>query len=195
MSLDQLQPYFGLRDRPFRADLAPSALHRSGAHQEAKARIAYLVQAGALGLITGEVGSGKTTALRAASAALDASRHTVIYLPNPAIGARGIYAEIIARLGGTPRFHKSALIPQAQDLLLREREERKKRVLLIIDEAHLLSRRAARGAQIALQQRDGLRHAVRRHPRRPATTAPTTTGSAASPRWTNASRCATSSPA
>ena len=93
MSLDQLQPYFGLRDRPFRADIAPSALHRSTAHQEAIARIAYLVQAGALGLITGEVGCGKTTALRAASAALDASRHTVIYLPNPAIGARGIYAE------------------------------------------------------------------------------------------------------
>jgi len=139
MSLDQLRPYFGLRDRPFRADVAPSALHRSGAHQEAIARIAYLVDAAALGLITGEVGSGKTTALRAASATLDASRHTVIYLPNPAIGARGIYAEIIARLGGTPRFHKSALIPQAQDLLHREREERKKRVLLIIDEAHLLS--------------------------------------------------------
>jgi type II secretory pathway predicted ATPase ExeA len=139
MSLDQLRPYFGLRDRPFRADVAACALHRSGAHQEAIARIAYLVDAAALGLITGEVGSGKTTALRAASATLDASRHTVIYLPNPAIGARGVYAEIIARLGGTPRFHKAALIPQAQDLLHREREERKKRVLLIIDEAHLLS--------------------------------------------------------
>lgn len=139
MSLDQLQPYFGLSARPFRADLAPSALHRSAAHSEATARIAWLVEAGALGLITGEVGSGKTTALRAAVAALDGSRHTVIYLPNPAIGARGIYAEIVARLGGQPRFHKAALIPQAQDLLLREREERKKRVLVIVDEAHLLS--------------------------------------------------------
>jgi type II secretory pathway predicted ATPase ExeA len=139
MSLDRLQPYFGLTRAPFRADLSPSALHPSAAHAEAKARIAYLVGAGALGLITGEVGSGKTTAVRAATAALDRSRHTIIYLPNPAIGARGIYAEIVARLGGLPRFHKAALIPQAQDLLLREREERKKRVLLICDEAHLLS--------------------------------------------------------
>jgi len=46
----------------------------------------------ALGVITGEVGAGKTVALRAALAELDASRHTVIYLPNPAVGARGIYA-------------------------------------------------------------------------------------------------------
>ena len=44
--------------------------------RKAIARIAYPLQAGALGLITGEVGCGKTTALRAASAALDdASRH------------------------------------------------------------------------------------------------------------------------
>ncbi len=139
MSLDRLQPYFGLQRLPFRADLAPSALHPSAAHSEAKARISYLVGAGALGLITGEVGSGKTTAIRAACATLDASRHTIIYLPNPAIGARGIYAEIVARLGGAPRFHKAALIPQAQDLLTRERAERKKRVLLICDEAHLLT--------------------------------------------------------
>ena len=32
------------------------------------------------------------------------SRHTVIYLPNPAIGARGIYTQIVRALGATPRF-------------------------------------------------------------------------------------------
>ncbi|HXV05158.1 MAG TPA: AAA family ATPase [Solirubrobacterales bacterium] len=139
MSIDRIGPYFGFTRPPFGTDLAPGALHRSGAHEEAKARIAYLVQTGALGLITGEVGAGKTTAVRAATAALEPSRHTVIYVPNPAIGLHGIYLEIVTRLGGEPRFHKSKLIPQAQELLAREREERNKRVLLILDEAHLLS--------------------------------------------------------
>jgi len=139
MSIDRIQPYFGLKRVPFGADLAPGTLHRFAAHSEATARIAYLVEAEALGLITGEVGAGKTTAVRAATAALDPSRHTTIYLANPAIGSRGLYTEIVARLGGEPRFHKATLIPQAQDLLAREREERKKRVLLIVDEAHLLS--------------------------------------------------------
>lgn len=139
MSIEKIQPYFGFARPPFGADLAPGALHRFAAHSEATARIAYLVEAGALGLITGEVGAGKTTAVRAATAALDPSRHTVIYLANPAIGTRGIYTEIVAHLGGEPRFHKATLIPQAADLLAAEREERKKRVLLIVDEAHLLS--------------------------------------------------------
>jgi type II secretory pathway predicted ATPase ExeA len=39
--------------------------------------------------VTGEVGSGKTVAARAAMAELEPSRHTLIYLPNPAIGPGG----------------------------------------------------------------------------------------------------------
>ena len=139
MSIERIQPYFGLSRQPFATNVAPGALHGFAAHSEARARISYLVEAGALGLITGEVGAGKTTAIRSAVATLDPSRHTTIYLANPAIGARGIYTEIVTRLGGEPRFHKATLIPQAQDLLAREREERKKRVLLIVDEAHLLN--------------------------------------------------------
>ena len=65
-------------------------LHRHGGHAEAVARIRWCVTETALGVITGEVGAGKTVALRAALAELDASRHTVIYLPNPAVGARGL---------------------------------------------------------------------------------------------------------
>ena len=38
--------------------------------------------------LTGEVNLGKTSAVRAAVAALERSRHTVIYVANPAIGAR-----------------------------------------------------------------------------------------------------------
>ena len=139
MSLDQLQPYFGFSRLPFSRQLAPSALYRSAAHQEARARIQFLISQGALGLITGEVGAGKTCAARAAIATLDLSRHTIVYLPNPAIGSRGIYRQIISQLGGTPGFYKANLIPDACELLERERTERSKQVVVVVDEAHLLS--------------------------------------------------------
>ena len=83
MSLNQLGSYFGFTRTPFRRDLAPSMLHRHAGHAEAVARIRWCISETALGVITGEVGAGKTVALRAALAELDASRHTVIYLPNP----------------------------------------------------------------------------------------------------------------
>lgn len=137
--LDKLKPYFGFARLPFGRELAPSALFPSAAHQEASARIRFLVANGALGLVTGEVGSGKTCAARAAVATLDPSRHTVIYLANPAVGTRGLYQEIVCRLGGEPRFLSASLIRQAQELLAREREEKGKRVVLLLDEAHLLS--------------------------------------------------------
>jgi len=123
---------------PFGKDLAPSMLHTHRSHAEAAARIAWCIDEQFIGVVTGEVGAGKTVAARAAIAALDTSRHSVIYVGNPAIGARGLYAAIVTALGGTPRFHKAALIPQATDALAAEANERGKRVVLILDEAHLL---------------------------------------------------------
>ena len=139
MSIEVLQAHYGFTRMPFGRDLAPQMLHRSAGHNEAVARIGWCINERALGVITGEVGSGKTVATRAATAALDASRHTIIYLGNPAIGARGIYAAIVTALGGVPRFHKANLIPQTADLLAAEENERGKHVIVVVDEAHLLA--------------------------------------------------------
>jgi len=139
MSIDILQAHYGFTRTPFGRDLAPQMLHRTAGHNEAVARIDWCIAERALGVITGEVGSGKTVAARAATAGLDTSRHTIIYLGNPAIGARGLYAGIVSALGGVPRFHKASLIPQTADALAAEENERGKRVVVVVDEAHLLA--------------------------------------------------------
>jgi type II secretory pathway predicted ATPase ExeA len=136
--IDKLQSHYGFTKMPFRRDLAPAMLHRHTGHAEAVARIGWFVAERALGVVTGEVGAGKTVAVRAALAGLDTSRHTIIYLGNPAVGARGLYAGIVAALGGVPRLHKAALIPQTADALAAEDHERGRTVVLVIDEAHLL---------------------------------------------------------
>lgn len=136
--IEKLQAHYGFTRTPFGRALAPQMLHRHGTHAEAVARIGWCVTERALGVITGEVGAGKTVAIRAALASLDASRHTIIYLGNPAVGGRGLYAGIVSALGGVPRFHKSALIPQTVDLLAAEDHERGRTVVLVLDEAHLL---------------------------------------------------------
>lgn len=136
--IEKLQSHYGFTRTPFGRSLAPGMLHRHGAHAEAVARISWCITQRALGVITGEVGAGKTVAIRAALTSLDNSRHTVIYLGNPAVGGRGLYAGIIAALGGVPRFHKAALIPQTVELLAAEDHERGRTVVLVLDEAHLL---------------------------------------------------------
>ena len=135
MSIEHLKAHWGLSRTPFTKELAPSVLYASQAHQQAVARISWCIEERALGLVTGEVGSGKSVAARAAVAGLDSSRHTVIYLANPAVGARGMYAQIVQALGGTPKFHKAALIPQAMAALAAEEAEWGRRVVVILDEA------------------------------------------------------------
>jgi type II secretory pathway predicted ATPase ExeA len=138
VSISKLAGFYGFTRMPFGRDLAPGMLHRHAAHGEAAARITWAVTEKALGVITGEVGVGKTVAARAALAALDPARHITIYVGNPAVGTRGICHAIVAALGQAPRFHTAMLIPQAGDALATEHAERGRVPVLIIDEAHLL---------------------------------------------------------
>jgi type II secretory pathway predicted ATPase ExeA len=137
--IDRLQGFFGFTRMPFGRDLAPSMPHRHTAHGEAVARIGWCITERRIGVITGEVGAGKTVAIRAALATLDSSRHAIIYLPNPTIGVRGIHHQIVAALGGQPLIHHATLAPQTADALATEQAERGRLPILIIDEAHLLN--------------------------------------------------------
>lgn len=130
--------YYGFSRTPFAKTLPPAQVLRHDGHLEAVARIQWLITEQTIGLLTGEVGVGKSLAARCAVADLDASRHTIIYLANPAIGARGIHQHLAHALGVTPQFHRGALINQTAELLARERDERDKTTVLIIDDAHLL---------------------------------------------------------
>jgi type II secretory pathway predicted ATPase ExeA len=140
MTIERLQAHWGFSRMPFGRDLAPSMLVATRSHSEAVARIGWLISEGALGIVTGEVGAGKTVAARAATTALD-HRHLVIYLGNPSVGVRGYYRHIIATLGGTPPHQTSSLIAAAVDRLQSERAERGRRVVVVCDEAHLLDPR------------------------------------------------------
>ena len=136
--IDRLQGFFGFTRTPFGRDLAPGMLHRHTSHSEAMARIGWCVAERRIGVLTGEVGAGKTVAIRAALATLDPTQHTIIYLPNPTVGVRGIHHQIVTALGGQPLVHHATLVPQTADALATEQAERGRTPVLVIDEAHLL---------------------------------------------------------
>jgi type II secretory pathway predicted ATPase ExeA len=129
---------FGLRRTPFGKSIAAKDLYARPAHQEAIARINFCVVENALGVLTGDVGAGKTVAVRAAVTGLDPTRHQIIYVSNPAFGTRGLYVTIVRALGDQPRYQRAELMTQAADLLAAEVSERHRRVVLVVDEAHLL---------------------------------------------------------
>ena len=76
--IEKLKSHYGFTRTPFGRSLAPQMLHRHATHAEAVARIGWCISERGLGVVTGEVGAGKTVAVRAALAALDPTRHTII---------------------------------------------------------------------------------------------------------------------
>ena len=135
MSIDRLRSHWGFTRMPFGRDLAPSMLHNHRSDAEAVARIAWCVEERALGVITGEVGAGRTEAVRAAVAALDTSGFSTLYFGNPSVGARGLYYAIVSGLGGVPGSTRRPSSPRPPTPWP---SERGKRVVLVVDEAHLL---------------------------------------------------------
>jgi len=148
--IQTLQSHYGFTVMPFTASVPVTALFGSAAHKEAVARLRWLISARGLGVLTGETGSGKTAALRAAADGLDPSRHTLIYLPNPQIGVRGIHGAVATALGQAPRFHHATLIPQVEAALAAEAGERNRQVILAIDFTDRPVRRPPRPASLLL---------------------------------------------
>ncbi|MFF3967090.1 hypothetical protein ACFYZI_36720 [Streptomyces griseorubiginosus] len=67
------------------------------------------------------------------------SRYSVVYIPNPMIGVRGIHEVSVNTFGQTPSHLGSRLTVQTGKVLLAEREERGRIPVLVVDEAHLMS--------------------------------------------------------
>lgn len=137
--LDKIQSFFGFTTMPYGRGLAPGMLFHSSDHAQAAARIGYGITTRGITVITGEVGVGKTVAARAAIGRTEPARHHLIYIPDPTVGARGIYHHLVVALGGKPSFHNAALVPQARDALAAEHAERGRVPILLIDESHLLA--------------------------------------------------------
>lgn len=68
--VDLWAAHFGFAATPFTKTVAADKLFARRSHDEAVARIRYCITESALGVITGDVGVGKTVALRAAVSGL-----------------------------------------------------------------------------------------------------------------------------
>ena len=131
--------FYGLRDIPFSLTPDPRFLYFTASHREVMANLHYGIQNGK-GLIvaTGEVGTGKTTILRAMLARLDRSVLSS-YLFNPGLSVEELYQVLAADYGLGDPSSKSEMLMKLGRLLM-TRHARGLRTVLIVDEAQGLSR-------------------------------------------------------
>ncbi len=134
------ESFFGFQRRPFGKTPDPSFLYESPQHAEALARLEYAVEEKDLGLLVGDIGSGKTTLSRALIDRIGDSR-PVILLINPRLTPTQLLRSIAAGLGIAPSRYRNELLDQIHTKLFELYEARREPVLMI-DEAHLLPSKA-----------------------------------------------------
>jgi general secretion pathway protein A len=131
--------FFGFRESPFNLTPDPSFLYRSHQHEEALANLIYGVHSrkGFI-VLTGEVGTGKTTMLECLQDFLAAHRIDFAFLFNSRVSVEQFLEMIAYDLDlRCNRTSKTEVLFALNQLLL-ENVNRGRTTVLIIDEAHNL---------------------------------------------------------
>jgi type II secretory pathway predicted ATPase ExeA len=130
--------HFALTAFPFDTTPQPDALFASAALREAQARLTHLLELRAVGLVTGEAGSGKTTVCRKAAADLHPGLYRVFYVPLSTGNVLDMYKSIGWELGLPIERNRAAAFRAIRSEISRLTLEARQRPVLIVDEDHHL---------------------------------------------------------
>ncbi len=130
--------FYGLKEQPFALTPDPRYIYFTPSHTEVMANLHYGIESGkGLIVVTGEVGTGKTTMLRWVMQRLDRTV-LVAYIFNPRLSVPEFYQHLAALFDIQNWSSKSDLLIELGKVL-ESRHSRGLRTVLIVDEAHGLS--------------------------------------------------------
>jgi len=133
-----MRHFFGFTKEPFSPDIRVEELFHTAALEGAKERFLYAVNLGAISVITGDVGSGKSTALRYAASALHPSQYQLISV----VASTGSIIEVLKQVCMALEVEWTSIslakLMRTVRGVIAEIGKRRQVPVLIIDEASLL---------------------------------------------------------
>ena len=140
--------FFKLKEPPFSITPDPEFLFLSQTHHNAIEKVLYSIDT-RMGfiLLSGEVGTGKTTICRSIIDTLDA-RAEIVYIINPSLSGRALIASILDDLGiqYAADASKKDLVDQLNNFLLYRDSDAP--VVIIIDDAQTMTSEALEGLRL-----------------------------------------------
>ncbi|MGH9444883.1 MAG: ExeA family protein [Terriglobia bacterium] len=132
------EAFFGFKKIPFSDHPDAKQLFASQAWTQLQARLQFLLDYRATGLLTGEVGSGKSTAARTFTADLHPGLYKILYLHWTSGSALDLLRQLARQLDLEPAHLRGDLVRQISEAIVRLNQSKKQHPILICDEAHLL---------------------------------------------------------
>ncbi len=130
--------FFEFTREPFSADITHKQILVTPSIAGVQERIHYAVRLGAVALITGEIGSGKSTALRYVTGMFHSSEYKILFVTASAGSILELYRQILSELGiDVGSSSRAVMIRRIKHEILEFTRGKKMKVILIIDEASL----------------------------------------------------------
>jgi type II secretory pathway predicted ATPase ExeA len=129
-----LQEQFGFIHQPFPRVPSEEAILRHKGLEEVIARLHFALERDTIALLVADSGCGKSTALSLFARSLDASNHQVVTLSLTTLAPFSLISNIATSLGLKPRRFKG----DTAAALLGHLRSLPRRIVLVIDEAHLI---------------------------------------------------------
>ena len=130
-----------------------TALHKTRQSAEVFSRLEYTARNQLFAVLIGEPGTGKTSTLRHLRAELPELEYMVLYIADSKLTPRSFYNYLLIQLGCKPILQRTA----ARDLLHKQieimRGMQSRKVVVIVDEAHLLDKEMLEEARFLLNYR------------------------------------------
>jgi len=131
--------FYNLKEKPFNLTPSPRFLYLGETHKEALALLTYgVMERKGFILLTGEVGTGKTTVVQTLLGDLDSSVKYVS-LSNPTLSAKDFLFYVASGLGLKTKFESKGSFLIHFENFLQTLLHQQQNVLLIVDEAQKLS--------------------------------------------------------
>lgn len=135
---NMIRAAFNIKEIPFSKEIKTQRLFTHNQFNEFCSRLMLLCNNRGIGLFTGDVGCGKSTAIRYVLESLSPQTHRVVYLYRGLDNIGTFYSQLAAELGIVPKFRKPDVANQVLTTINEFFVQQKIQVVLVIDEAHLL---------------------------------------------------------
>ena len=139
MAASDFLSYFSMKNMPFTTSIGTDFLYKNPLQNDVKQKLGLTVDSNSFALLTGRPGIGKSTALRLFTSSLNPDNYLIFYVSISNPTPRWLYTVPLEAMGVKPHIYVNDARRQFHQEIMIQKKTYNRKVIMIIDEAHLLT--------------------------------------------------------